>query len=154
MEIQYMQKLKDWDESKNWNSTGVEENRIVSLENKFHITFPIAYIEYLKISGSECPAIIQGHRFEFLEKRQDDAQYWLKEHALENLIKKPFWVIADTGGSFWYFHLDEGDNPPIYRLSPEYYSDYQDEQSFGKVANSFKDWIDGAIDRYEENSKN
>ena len=156
MELMYMQKLKNWDDNKNWKKTSVKEDAISFLEDNHSIKFPLAYREYLSVSGIYCPAIVQGHRFEFLEEKQSDALNLLKEYKLSHLISKPIWVIATSGDSdsFWYFHLDEGDNPAVYRLSCMYYEEYPDEKSFGKVADSFQDWIEQAIKYYEEDPEN
>lgn len=147
----YMNKLVEW-KSKHSKGIGVELAKIKELESKYNIAFPKAYKEFLKLSGIYCAVILYGsHRFEFSEENQTSAKRWLKEYKLESLIKKPFWVIATLSGvAFWYFHFDEGDNPPIYRLDCENYEEYPDEYSFGKVANSFQEWIEEAIERYEE----
>ena len=154
MEYIYINRLKDLKEKRGWNYTGVNISEINELQEKFNIIFPVAYNEFLSYSGNFSTVIKQGHSFEFLEQDQQDAQKWLKEYDLENLIKKPFWVIATLERAFWYFHLDEGDNPPIYRLDSEYYEDYPNESSFGKVADSFQAWIEKAIDYFEEDPEN
>ena len=150
MEYTYMQNLKEWDSNKNWNDTGVEEGKISEIQQKYNILFPLSYKEYLSISGVQCPAIVQGHGFEYLEDQQQLAQDLLDEHGLRGLIEKPFWVIATSDRvAFWYFHQDEGDNPPIYRLDCESYGDVPKEMAFGKVADSFQAWIEKAITNYE-----
>lgn len=153
MDYIYMQKLKNWDESKSWNSTSEQEQDIISLQSEYNILFPQSFKEYLLISGEECPAIVQGHGFKYLSKQQQ-AQYLLKDYNLEHLITKPFWVIATHEDAFWYFHLDEGDNPSIYRLDCGYYGDSPEEYTFGKVADSFQEWIEKAIAFYEEDPEN
>ena len=156
MEYIYINRLKDLKEKRGWNYTGVNISEINELQEKFNIIFPVAYNEFLSYSGNFSTVIKQGHSFEFLEQDQQDAQKWLKEYDLENLIKKPFWVIATDGDSesFWYFHLDEGDNPAIYRLSCMYYGEVKDKLAFGKVADSFQAWIEKAIDYFEEDPEN
>ena len=155
MELEYMLKLKEWDEKKGWKKTGVEEDDIKLKESKYELFFPKSYKEYLIITGLYSPIGLR-YRFEYADKHQQDAQKWLKEYDLENLIKKPFWVIATDGDSesFWYFHLDEGDNPAIYRLSCMYYGEVKDKLAFGKVADSFQAWIEKAIDYFEEDPEN
>ena len=147
-----LDKLKNWKE-KYKRGKGVDTLKINEIEKKFDVRLPFLYKDFLKESGVYCAAIVQGHRFEYLEQQQQEAQDLLKEYKLQNLIKKPFWVIADDGDSdaFWYFHLDEGDNPAIYRLSCMYYGEMDDKYTFGKVANSFQEWIEEAVERYEEN---
>ena len=148
-----LNKLKSWKETYN-RGKGVDLIDISNLENKYGILFPLLYREFLKESGVYCAAIVQSHRFEFLDMKQQQAQHLLKDYNLEHLITKPFWVIATHEDAFWYFHLDEGDNPPIYRLDCGYYGDSPDEYTFGKVADSFQDWIEKAIAFYEEDPEN
>ena len=156
MEIKYMQTLKVLGSTKNWNDTGVEESEIATLESNYNINFPVSYREFLILTGNSCSVIVQGHGFEYAEQDQIDFRSSLKEYKLSHLISKPIWVIATSGDSdsFWYFHLDEGDNPTVYRLSCMYYEEYPDEKSFGKVADSFQDWIEQAIKYYEEDPEN
>ena len=156
MEYIYINRLKVLGEEKGWNDIGVSIPEIDKLQQKRGILFPLAYYEFLKLEGHSSSVIKQGHRFNLLEQDQQDAQKWLKEYDLENLIKKPFWVIATDGDSesFWYFHLDEGDNPAIYRLSCMYYGEVKDKLAFGKVADSFQAWIEKAIDYFEEDPEN
>ena len=143
-----MTQLQDWIQT---NKRGVEvsENEIKNMEIKHNITFPKSYKEYLLLSGAYCPAILQSHRFENLEKRQQHAQELLKEHSLTKLITKPFWVIVDFDYVFWYIHPDEGDNPPVHRLDCEMYGDIEDRYTFSIVGESFQAWIEKSIDDYE-----
>ncbi|WP_298426869.1 SMI1/KNR4 family protein [uncultured Kordia sp.] len=154
MELQYMYNLKKWKDSKKWNDTGVEESKITQMESKYEILFPLAYREFLIFSGLKSAAIAPGHMFEFLEEKQKEAQKLLKNFKLNHLIKKPFWVIATDANAFWYFHLDEGDNPPVYRLDCEYYEEYPDKYSFGKIAETFQAWIEKGIEYYEMDPAN
>jgi len=155
MEIKYMQTLKVLGSTKNWNDTGVEESEIATLESNYNINFPVSYREFLILTGNSCSVIVQGHGFEYAEQDQIDFRSSLKEYKLSHLISKPIWVIATLdGGAFWYFHLDEGDNPVVYRLDCENYGEIDDKYTFGKVADSFQDWIEQAIKYYEEDPEN
>ena len=150
MEPIYMNKLVEW-KINNSKGIGVELADISIVENRYDINFPVAYREFLEQSGAYCAAILYGsHRFEYVERNQQLAQDLLDEYGLRGLIQKPFWVIATLdGGAFWYFHQDEGDNPPIYRLDCENYGDAPKEMVFGKVADSFQAWVEKAITNYE-----
>ena len=116
----------------------------------------MSYKEYLELSGDYTGIVKLASWFKYAEQDQIDFRSSLKEYKLSHLISKPIWVIATSGDSdsFWYFHLDEGDNPAVYRLSCMYYEEYPDEKSFGKVADSFQDWIEQAIKYYEEDPEN
>ena len=58
-------------------------------------------------------------------------------------------MVADSEYSFFYIHLDEGDNPPVYRISPESYEEFPGDDTFGKIADTFEDWINKKIDNWE-----
>ena len=148
MEILYMQKLEQWKEKYNRGVAATSE-RVQQIETTYDIVFPQAYKEYLLISGEYFPGLVIGHRLKHAEDDQKRAQDLLQEYKLTHLITKPFWVVGDTDISFFYIHLDEGDNPPVYRLTPEDYEDYQDEKTFGKIYESFQEWIEFAINNYE-----
>ena len=156
MEFIYINKLVSLKESKNWNDTGVDEIIITQKEQENGILFPLSYREFLSYSGKWSSVVKLIAPFDSLQEAQKEAQDLLTEYNLGHLIKKRFWVIGTSGDSdsFWYFHLDDGDNPPIYRLSCMYYEDYPDESSFGKVSDSFQDWIERAIENYESDPVN
>lgn len=130
-------------------------DNIAILSNKNNIEFPLSYKEYLELSGDYTGIVKLASWFNYAEQDQIDFRRSLKEYKLSHLISKPIWVIATLdGGAFWYFHLDEGDNPAVYRLDCENYGEIDDKYTFGKVADSFQDWIEQAIKYYEEDPEN
>ena len=58
-------------------------------------------------------------------------------------------MVGDFDDAFFYIHLDEGDNPPVHRLDCENYGDMDDKYTFGKIYESFQEWIEFAINNYE-----
>ncbi|WP_298426872.1 SMI1/KNR4 family protein [uncultured Kordia sp.] len=148
-----MNNLQLWKE-KYKRGRGLEIDKISGIQSKYSINYPKAYKEFLFVSGDFCRAIPQSFDFDYEEERQQQAQKLLKEFKLSHLIKKPFWVIATDANTFYYFHLDEGDNPPVYRLDCEYYEEYPDKYSFGKIAESFQAWIEKGIEYYEMDPAN
>ena len=152
MNTQYMTKLEEWIEAFDRGVPVTTEN-IQATEGQYSVTFPLAYREYLEVSGGYFPASKLAHRYEYTDEKQTRAKQLLKEYQLEKLIKKDFWVVADFDDAFFYIHLDEGDNPPVYRLDCENYGDMRDEYTFGKIAETFEDWINKKIEFWEEDQQ-
>ena len=149
MEILHLEELKNISIEYPNEKTGMEENEILALEQKFNIQYPVAYKEYLFLMGKYSNIIILTSWLEYFEINQKRAQELLKQYNLSHLIQKGFWVIGDFDDAFWYFHFDEGDNPPVYRLDCENYGDIDDQYTFGKVADTFEAWINKAINAYK-----
>ncbi|WP_420571854.1 SMI1/KNR4 family protein [Kordia sp.] len=153
MELQYMERLESWKDKFN-DGKGLDTDKISIIESKYNITYPIAYREFLILSGDYCGAIPHGFDYDYEEENQLRAKELLDQYKLNHLIQKPFWVIATDSGAFWYFHLNEGDNPPVYRLDCEFYGDMDDIYTFGPVAESFQKWVEEAIEFYESDPEN
>ncbi len=150
----YMNNLQLWKE-KYKRGKGVNLDKISTIESRYSINYPNAYKEFLAMAGIYCAAIPHGsHRFEYADENQLRAKELLNQYKLNHLIQKPFWVIATDSGAFWYFYLDDGDNPPVYRLDCEFYGDMDDIYTFGPVAESFQKWVEKAIDFYENDPEN
>jgi hypothetical protein len=148
-DIIYMNGLSDWKIKYN-RGLPLEESEILLIESKYNISFPKAYKEFLELSGVYCVPIKVGkYQFEYMEEYQKRAKELLKQYNVSHLIQKDFWVIGDTDLSFYYIHFDEGDNPPVYRLTPEDYEEYPDESSFGKIADTFEAWVNKWIVGFE-----
>jgi len=153
MKIEYLNKLHLFLKTVSWNTSliSVSELEIDNLKDDFNIdTFPKAYTEFLYLTGNRFPPLKLGHWFESLTEIQTQAKEKLKQFNLEHLIQKDFWVFAESDGSeaICYFHFDEGDNPPVYGLSMELYEDYPD-RCFKKMADTFQEYIENVIDKYD-----
>jgi hypothetical protein len=151
----YLNKLKDWDEGKNWKQNKISESEITDLQSTFALSFPIAYKEFLLLSGGYFSSCKINHEFDSIAERQIKTKEKLKEFGLEGLIKKDFWVIGELDGCEYinYIYLDEGDNPPVYALSMEDYAEDSSEDYFSKINDSFSEWIEKWIASYELEQK-
>ncbi|KAB8152437.1 hypothetical protein EZY14_013575 [Kordia sp. TARA_039_SRF] len=153
MQIKFMQKLEEYLIENNMkDSSGIPVSEIESFEQKLNIQFPKAYKEYLELTGDGFrPISVSGLSIElfYLEEYYELAKVNLKEYGLEHLITKDFWVIGEIYGSLYinFIYLDEGDNPPVYGLDMENYEDYP-ENFFRKIADSFSEYVEKAIDVY------
>ena len=153
MTTQYMQKLEIAIEKYPKRSTPMTTAETTAIEEQFDIELPIAYKEYLSLTGKYSSMIKLVSWLEHLSEDQKRAKQLLKEYQLEKLIKKDFWVVADFDDAFFYIHLDEGDNPPVYRLDCDNYGDMRDEYTFGKIAETFEEWINKKIGFWENEQK-
>ncbi|OCK50466.1 hypothetical protein BA768_04745 [Chryseobacterium sp. CBo1] len=156
MSLQYIQKVEDFITKSNKKSFPVLPDEINDLEKKNKITLPKSYKEFLFFTGKYfAPLDINGLSAEFLilEKANENARSNLKEYGLEKLITKDFWVIAEMDGSVFihYIFLDEGDNPPVYTLDMEGYTEFPDmrDEFYGKMTNSFSDYVEAYIESYD-----
>ena len=154
MEILYMHNLLEW-EQKYAVAEGMNLEEISNFEKKYNVEFPRAYKEFLYMSGVKCEAINwYGHRFRYAIENQNAAAILLKKYNLIGLVRPPFWVIAIEGETFIYFHLDEGDNPPMHVLYSGHYDKRgKNEYAFKQVSDSFEQWIGFCIENYEKENK-
>ena len=146
MELVYMQKALEWKEEYD-EGEGMDIVRIEEEELFNNIQFPKAYKEFLELTGIDFYASPINTGYDDVNQKR--AKELLKEYNLSHLIQKDFWVIGDTDISFYYIHFDEGDNPSVYRLTPEDYEEYPDESSFGKIADTFEAWVNKWITSFE-----
>ena len=60
-----MNTLEEW-KTKHNRGLGVDLSEIETLQSDFNLTFPLAYKEFLLLSGKYCAAVPFGnHRFEY-----------------------------------------------------------------------------------------
>jgi hypothetical protein len=148
-----MQKLEEYLIENNIKDTsGIPVSEIERFEQKLNIQFPKAYKEYNKLAGKGFRPISASGlsiRLFYLEEYNELAKANLKEYGLEHLITKDFWVIGEIYGSLYinFIYLDEGDNPPVYGLDMENYED-NPKKYFKKIANSFSEYVEKAINTY------
>lgn len=158
MSLQYFQNLNEYLIKNKWQDSKVMPSSINDLELKIEKKFPHAYREFLELTGKHFYPIHNsntglGGTFDFLESTNINAIEQLEEYNLKNLISKKFWVIAEIDGSTYihYIFFDEGDNPPVYGLDMEGYTDdNSDSKKFHKkISNNFTEYIQGFINQYD-----
>ncbi|KAB8152409.1 hypothetical protein EZY14_013425 [Kordia sp. TARA_039_SRF] len=154
MLITFMQKLEEYlIENNITDSSGIPLSEIERFEQKLNIQFPRAYKEYAELAGKGFrPISASGLSISlfYLEEYHELAKANLKEYNVENVITKDFWVIGEIYGSLYinFIYLDEGDDPPVYGLDIENYED-DPKEAFGKIADSFSEYVEQAIDDYD-----
>ncbi|WP_300687702.1 SMI1/KNR4 family protein [Chryseobacterium sp.] len=157
MSLQYFKELNEYLIKNKWNNSNVSLASINQLEIKINKEFPKAYKEFLELTGKHFYPIHNsntglGGTFDFLESANENAKEQLKDYGLQNIIKRDFWTVAESDGSIYihYIFFDEGDNPPVYGLDMEGYTDdSMDSKEFHrKIANSFTEYIQNSINTY------
>ncbi|MFK7750488.1 MAG: SMI1/KNR4 family protein [Kordia sp.] len=149
MEIIYLRKLLENSTIGKSTIRGVSEEKIVSVEEKFDIRFPVVYREFLHLAGAYCGALPLYDTASLEELSSDWHQEIMKETMTEygTVLDRPFWLYAESNGceQFAFFYLDDGDDPYIYRVDYDYQND--EKQTVTKSEFTFSQVIDKAIDR-------
>lgn len=111
------------------------------IDDFYPLTLPAQYIEFMRYAGNG--QFWKGSMYKFSEvnKLKEYAEELLSDNDFPITLKESDFVFWMHGGyMFYYFNLDEGDNPPVY-----YYSECEDLTDFVKCSDSFTDFI---IDPY------
>jgi hypothetical protein len=120
MEITFLKKLEENPKigpKSTVTSRGLSLSEISQLETNFNAgnTFPLVLKELLFLAGDLCPyleySIAESH-----QGFQDDVREVLGYDSL--VISRPFMAIDFYDGGDWFdiVYLDEGDNPPVYKV--------------------------------------
>jgi hypothetical protein len=103
---------------------------------------PEAYIEFLKTMGRGTEnTFLRGHSCfmdELLILNEGGWELLEENDFFKKLTENDFVFWMSQGCMFFFFKLDEGDNPPIY-----FYSESTDQDDFYKIADSFTDFLLG-----------
>lgn len=117
MEPKYLPKLKKWTDKYGSKENRVPEAQISAMEAKLGKKFPLAYREYLLLTGHYFRAMPISNGFSYLleHNMQSLAKKNLKEYGI-SLKSDEFWVFAENEGAevIFFFYFDEGDDPPVY----------------------------------------
>jgi hypothetical protein len=152
MKVEYLKNLVEYH---NLNPTDLA--KINLLEKKIGFPFPIAFKEFLYLTGEDYDMLLRGgggmpQNIDKLPTINSIANDILKNcnTTIDNFF--PFLEYVDQ---FLFFFIHEGDNPPVYRFEKELYycgDDYiPNASSWGlpkgilKVADSFTEMIELAI---------
>ena len=106
---------------------------IESIEDKFAVTLPLVYKEFLRLMGDGAGEYMKGSSVFFNELFL--LEQWTTELILENNIPHlppgsfVFWM--HQGYQAAYFTLDDGDDPPVFL-----FSEGDDNDGFELVENS------------------
>jgi len=160
MNITYLQLMQQTPKLQNTTNRSVKEEDINLLQNKIEKVFPLAYIEFLFLGGSNANMINVDHGFynpnggnkRYIELIQERVHKFLEKEKLE-IEGGEYWVICELDGGeqfdFFYFNdpdAEDPENPPVYASYPAYVD--EDEPLKKKIANSFSEYIEAKIKAY------
>lgn len=127
---------------------GSSEEEIIKVNNRISpYKLPTAYLEFLRVMGSECFFLI-GESFEInkLEKIRNAAESMLNLHNYEiNMLNNPvislkesdFVFFMSQGTVFFLFDLIENNgDPKVYR-----YTEFQPQHEFLPINKTFSEFI-------------
>ncbi|MCB9235964.1 MAG: SMI1/KNR4 family protein [Bacteroidia bacterium] len=98
------------------------EKIIMELEEEIGKVLPIAYLEFLLLTGFNFPPTRFNMAIDKLQLYDEVFKAQLSDYRLE--IKREHFVIGmREGETFALFFWDEGDNPPVYLSAPSYCED-------------------------------
>ncbi len=132
-----------------WDVNPCTNEDIHKLEHELNHPLPAAYKEFLLWMGRGSKTFMIGSDWEYsiLLELQEDARDLLRENSSPlPLPDTAFVFFMHQGYKFYFFNLDEGNNPSIY-----YYSEGEDGEgkrltSFRKDYSSFSQWLSAEVD--------
>lgn len=102
---------------------------------------PEQYLEFMRFAGNGKFWVGSSYGFSEVPKLKKYAENLLTEnHFAHNLKDDDFVFWMHGGDMFYFFNLNDGDDPPVY-----YYSECDDMTDFVKCSESFTNFI---IDPY------
>jgi len=163
-----MDKLKEFLKKYPKEGKGLDDNIIKEIQNKFQIKFPSKYYEFLKLSGAFFDPLNMDYWFDYIEEGNVKAKQNIQRYGVD--LGRNIWVVAELDASMIisFFYLDEGDNPPMYRLDLHHFVNielhHEEMKTYGrlveadpidesyeyllKMSETFSDYINKKIDRY------
>lgn len=132
---------------------GVSEDDIKNVEARLGSKFPQAYREFLYLageySGGISPYLMPGAESLNELAEDEDLKGFLDYVATSTNIKieRPFWPFSEYDGylQYWFFYLDDGDNPPVYGLAFRGDDPYTSSYIY-PITETFTQFVDELID--------
>lgn len=122
--------------------TKIDENVMDGfVKDLYPINLPEQYIEFMRYAGDGQFWVGSSYSFSKVSELKGYAQELLEENEFPHRLHEEdfvFWMHC--GYMFYFFKLNEGDDPPVY-----YYSECDSMNDFVKCSESFTDFI---IDPY------
>ncbi|WPQ66409.1 SMI1/KNR4 family protein [Chitinophaga sancti] len=118
MKYQYLGFVADY-----YQTTKSNEKTIKKLETGFGAPFPEAFRELIRIVGPSAAFNIVAFSdgsYDGMQALHDMARENAEEDGTDFMKDKNQFPFSGSGvtGQFWFFRLDEGDDPPVYQYSP------------------------------------
>jgi len=136
-QYKYLDFLETYQQDQGTLRRGCTVAQIDAIEEQWGVKLPLAYRELYQIKGYGGFAFFEGNDYRFNEYEQmriDAAE--IAEPESKVLVEDPNTLVFGLYGPFsrfWFFKLDEGDDPPVY--------EFDESRTWHKIADSFSDFI-------------
>ncbi|OCR00093.1 hypothetical protein BCD64_02890 [Nostoc sp. MBR 210] len=93
------------------------QEQVCCLEQRFGLTFPVAYQEFLLWGGICAGGLFEGSNcfYKSLPELRQGAEELLNRDEFPELLPEDAFVfLIHQGYIFWFFRTSEGDDPPVY----------------------------------------
>ena len=133
--VQHLQDLGLVDTDR-YPARGCNQEQITEIENKFQITLPQIYKDYLAAIGQKSGDFLRGSDFwypELLTLREDAEILLQEDNSPFKLPDKAFVFGMHQGYQFFYFDTLAGDDPPVYH--------YMEGEAVKKVNDHYSEFL-------------
>jgi len=137
-----IQRLEDMGIAPPAEREGCTNAEIRELEHEQDVTLPGAYRTYLGRMGKACGTFLRGsdRRYPRLRSLTDGLQSLMAESdADHHLSADAFAFLGHQSYQYLYFETTAGENPPVYHY-------LENDPEPERVADSFTEWLLGAVD--------
>ncbi|SFD54530.1 SMI1 / KNR4 family (SUKH-1) [Chitinophaga sp. CF118] len=148
MQHKYLGFLEEYKKDHLSFATGCTNDEIDQIEKSWNVKLPLCYRELFLIFGKYGAfAFDLGNTFQYEEfhEMQQEAIMIAEDYDLDFMNKeKDNFVFSCFGlhGKFWFFKLDEGDDPPVYEFK-------SGNDKYIKIKDHFSDYVK-SLDIYRE----
>lgn len=120
---------------------GCSDSEISQLEQQFKVKLPLAFTDFLRVMGKERDGFYaeasMSYPFDDMRRIAID----LLNDVNQRLSDTAFVFVERYGSAVLYFETNAGDDPPVYVCQ-------EDGKSPSKVAASFSEWLNTAVDAH------
>ncbi len=116
-----------------------DEHDILKLKNLIPTKeLPLTYLEFMYRAGNGIEFLVgTQYSMKYIAELKEWAVELLDENKFpEKLTDNQFVFMMHQGYMFWYFNLDEGDNPSVY-----FYDESLDLTDFKKVSDTLSEFL-------------
>ena len=122
---------------------GCSEDEIAQLEQTFGVTLPSPFVDFLRVMGKERNGFYSeaSMSFPFYDMRRVAVD--LLKEVNETLSDTAFVFVERYGCAVLFFETMDGTDPPVYACQ-------EDGKPSSKIAPSFSNWLNMAVDVHIE----
>lgn len=122
---------------------GCTDNEIAEIERHAGGSLPVSFKAFLKVMGKQGNSFTAATRYtwKFLKVYRDWANEVIRENNSSYQIPKNAFVFACLDGWFYFFMLDEGNDPPVYSFGEGEQEPSLDFQTFTTMLRGIAQYI-------------